>query len=196
MKGHRSCLGRIFSLIFFSGILFAALLGYTGYEKANEAEADRTPINQLYTVYAGNAPNLAAESDLFDAMLNGITGDNELLKKLSAGLGDKTTAKAITKAYYLPDDETITTAIGQRILMHRLKKTYTQKELLAIYCGIQGYDMTGLSGEGNLLQKGEIQDPETLKNKAAPFLSHLIQDLQNQGILNEENATEIQNLLN
>ena len=142
MKRHSGCLNRILTVFILLGILAAAMLGYIGDEKANEAEKNAAPVDQLYPIYAGSSP--AAETDLLNAILNSVTEDNEGLKKIRSVLSDDTAAKMIVEAFYLADDGNISTAVGQRILIHRLKQVYTEEELLRIYCGIQGYDLTDL----------------------------------------------------
>ena len=193
MKRHSGCLSRILTLLICLGILAAVILGYMGYEKA---ETTATPVDQLYEAYAGNFSGTLTDTDLLDAILNSVGGDHEVLKKLRAGLGDDAVAKMITETYYLPDDGLISTAIGQRILIHRLKQTYTEEELLQIYCGLRGYDLSNLGNIKNTLQNSEIKNPETILDKATPILINLIDDLKNQGVLSEEKAKELQNLLN
>ena len=194
MKRHSGCLNRILTVFILLGILSAAMLGYMGYEKANEAERNAAPVDQLYTIYAGSSP--AADTDLLNAILNSVTEDNEGLKKIRAVLSDDTAAKMIVEAFYLADDGNISTAIGQRILIHRLKQAYTEEELLRIYCGIQGYYLTDLESIAALTENGGLPDTETLGDKAASLLTNLINDLKEQGILSEEKAAEIENLLN
>lgn len=194
MKKHHGCLNRILTVFILLGILSAAMLGYMGYEKANEAERNAAPVDQLYTIYAGSSP--AADTDLLNAILNSVTEDNEGLKKIRAVLSDDTAAKMTVEAFYLADDENISTAIGQRILIHRLKQAYTEEELLRIYCGIKGYDLSGLESIQTVPKNSKVQDTETIRDNAIPFLNGIINDLKEQGILSEEKATEIENLLN
>lgn len=194
MKRHSGCLNRILTVLILLGILSAAMLCYMGYEKANEAEKDVVPVDQLYTIYAGSSP--AADTDLLNAILNSVTEDNEGLKKIRSVLSDDTAAKMIVETFYLIDDGNISTAIGQRILIHRLKQAYTEEELLRIYCGIQGYDLADLESIAALPENGGLPNTETLGDKAASLLTNLINDLKEQGILSEEKAKEIQNLLN
>ena len=194
MKRHSGCLNRILTVFTLLGIIAAAMLGYMGYEKANEAEKNAAPIDQLYTIYAGSTP--AAETDLMNALINSVTEDNEGLKKIRSVLSDDTAAKMIVEAFYLVDDGNISTAVGQRILIHRLKQAYTEEELLRIYCGIQGYDLSDLESIATLPENGGLPDTETLGDKDASLLTNLINDLKEQGILSEEKATEIENLLN
>lgn len=194
MKRHSGCLNRILTVFILLGILSAAMLGYMGYEKANEAERNAAPVDQLSTIYAGSSP--AADTDLLNAILNSVTEDNEGLKKIRAVLSDDTAAKMIVEAFYLADDGNISTAIGQRILIHRLKQAYTEEELLRIYCGIQGYDLSDLENIATLPENGGLPDTETPGKKAKTLLTNLINDLKEQGILSEKKATEIENLLN
>ena len=194
MKRHSGCLNRILTVFTLLGIIAAAMLGYMGYEKANEAEKNAAPIDQLYTIYAGSTP--AAETDLMNALINSVTEDNEGLKKIRSVLSDDTAAKMIVETFYLADDGNISTAVGRRILIHRLKQAYTEEELLRIYCGIQGYDLADLESIAVLPENGGLPDTETLGDKAASLLTNLINDLKEQGILSEEKATEIENLLN
>ncbi len=196
MKRHSGCLSRILMLLICLGILAAVLLGYMGYEKAEKAETTATPVDQLHEVYAGSFSGTLTDTDLPEAILNSVAGDHEVLKKLRAGLSDDTVAKMIVEIHYLPDDGLISTAIGQRILIHRLKQTYTEEELLQIYCGLRGYNLSNLGDMKNALQNSEIKDPETLLDKATPILMNLIDDLKDQGVLSEEKAKELENLLN
>lgn len=194
MKRHSGCLNRILTVLILLGILSAAMLCYMGYEKANEAERNAAPVDQLYTIYAGSSPS--ADTDLLNVLLNSVTEDNAGLKKIRSVLSDDTAAKMIVEAFYLADDGNISTAVGQRILIHRLKQAYSEEDLLRIYCGIQGYDLTDPESIAALPENGGLTDTETLGDKAASLLTNLINDLKEQGILSEEKATEIKNLLN
>lgn len=194
MKRHAGCLNRILTVLILLGILSAAMLCYMGYEKANEAERNAAPVDQLYTIYAGSSPS--ADTDLLNTLLNSVAEDNEGLKKIRSVLSDDTAAKMIVETFYLADDGNISTAVGQRILIHRLKQAYSEEDLLRIYCGIQGYDLTDPESTAALPENGGITDTETLGDKAASLLTNFINDLKEQGLLSEEKATEIENLLN
>lgn len=194
MKRHSGCLNRILTVLILLGILSAAMLCYMGYEKANEAERNAAPVDQLYTIYAGSSPS--ADTDLLNTLLNSVAEDNEGLKKIRSVLSDDTAAKMIVEAFYFADDGNISTAIGQRILIHRLKQAYSEEDLLRIYCGIQGYDLTDPESIAALPENGGLTDTETLGDQAASLLTNLINDLKEQGLLSEEKAAEIENLLN
>lgn len=195
MKQHSGCLRRILSSFILLGFLAAVTLGYLGYRKAETAEAEKTSINQLYTVYAGNSSGEKINPDLLDTILNGVIGDNVLLQKIRAGFGNDAIAEMITDSYYLADDNEISTAIGQRILIHRLKQAYTETELLQIYCGIHGYNLTDLNDMQNLPQRNDTENADTVLNKAAPLLQDMLNYLQEQNIIPEEKAAEIEELI-
>ena len=109
--------------------------------------------------------------------LTELVGDNEVVRDITAALGNSTMADMITEGYYLPDDDTVSTAIAQKILSYRLTKAYSNEELLVIYGGIMDYAPATIEGNTTHLDRDFLQD----------LLSYLTE----QGILKEETANEI-----
>ena len=82
-------------------------------------------------------------------------------------------AEMITESFYLPDDDTLSTSIAQRILTHRLSKAYSTEELSMIYCGMMGYL------------------PEDLfAAETSSFLTDILDYLTEQGIILNETISD------
>lgn len=180
MKKKSGCFSRILATLMILGIVGAAGLGYLGYQKANEAETKGTPIEELRSAYVGDAP-IEENSELLENFLTDLVGDSEVVKDITAALGDNTMADMIAESCYLPDDDTVSTAIGQKILSYRLSKAYSNGELLVIYSGIMGYAPVTIESNSSHLDGN--------------FLNDLLTYLIKQGIIKEETAAEIKNYI-
>ncbi|MBR5329213.1 MAG: hypothetical protein IKV45_03300 [Firmicutes bacterium] len=176
MKKKSGCFSRILAILMILGIVGAAGLGCLGYQKANEAEANKTPTEELRSAYIGDAP-IQGENEVLENFLTELVGDNEVVRDITAALGNSTMADMITEGYYLPDDDTVSTAIAQKILSYRLTKAYSNEELLVIYGGIMDYAPATIESSTPHLDRDFLQD----------LLSYLTE----QGILKEETANEI-----
>jgi hypothetical protein len=138
MKKRSGCFGRTLGILIVIGIIGAAGLGWLGYQKAAEAESGTIPVEDLGIAYIdGKLPQ--TDTEMIEKFLIGLFGDREIVKDVITALSDDTVAEMITESFYLPDDDTLSTSIAQRILTHRLSKTYSTEELSTIYCGMMGY---------------------------------------------------------
>lgn len=198
MKG--CCISRIFKLLFLIILILAGICFYLGYQKAADAEAEKGSVATLYTNKV--SPELAAmplETGMIDTLIDQYAGEGftgSIVKSTANGA----VAALIAKSYYLTDDETISTFLGQKILTHRLKKTYTKEELTKLYIALEGYDISGLSSLNSqeleaLLQNGDLSALQDLPAQAAPILEGLIEDLSSQGWISRENAAKLQEIL-
>lgn len=198
MKG--CCISRIFKLLFLIILILAGICSYLGYQKAADAEAEKGSVATLYTNKV--SPELAAmplETGMIDTLIDQYAGEGftgSIVKSTANGA----VAALITKNYYLADDETISTFLGQKLLAHRLKKTYTKEELAKLYIALEGYDITGLSSLNSqeleaLLQNGDLSALQNLPSQAAPILEGLVEDLCSQGWISRKNAAKLQEVL-
>ena len=85
MKKRSGCLNRILGIGILLGIIGAAGLGYMGYQKANTAEANATPVKELDTVYIGdtvietdtdNLPSVVAPTAAYQSASTPKPGSN------------------------------------------------------------------------------------------------------------------------
>lgn len=185
MKAKSGFFQRTLTLFIILGLVAGISLVWMGHQKAEKA-IDKTPVANLYPTYAGTAavPD-GFDASLLKAVLTKFSADNANLNKYLAFFSDHTLAEVITEHLYLPADETVSTAIGQRFVVRRLEKTYSQEELLLICYGLLGYD----------LKKGEIPDFSdylssenakalaALSENARSFLTDILTFLQNQKLI-------------
>lgn len=172
MKKRSGCLNHILIIGMILGIIGAAGLGYLGYQKATTAEANATSIEELGNLYL-QGETAEETTGTIEDFLTELLGDSDIVKDTIAVLKDDTIAEIITVHHYLPGDETVSTAIGQRILIHRLNKTYTKEELTSIYCNMMGYTATNLSQE-----------------EKDSFLQNILDDLTEQGFIFNDTGSD------
>lgn len=172
MKKRSGGLSRILKIGMFLGLIGLAGLCWMGYQKANEAEANTTAIEGLGNIHLHDE-TATTTTETIENFLIELFGDSAIVKDAIAALGDDTVAEIITVHYYLPDDDTVSTAIGQKILTHRLNRTYSQAELASIYCDMMGYSAT----------------TEITPAEKESFLQNILDELAEQGIiLNDTNS--------
>lgn len=179
MKKRSGCLKRILIIGMILGIIGAAGLGWMGYEKANTAEANATPIEELGTVYIGDAA-IEADTALWEDLLAKVSGNSEAMESITAALGDKTIAEMIAVNCYLPDNDTVSTAIAQKIITHRLSQAYSNEELLFLY--------QAMTNDPALTAKEPSTTPET--DLLADILTYLVENK----VIKEDTAKEIKEL--
>ena len=180
MKKRSGCLNRILGIGILLGIIGAAGLGYMGYQKANTAEANVTPVEELDTAYIGNTV-IETDTALWEDLLSEVSGNSEAMQAITAALGDKTIAEMITKTYYLPDDDTVSTAIAQKIITHRLSQAYSNEELLFLYHAMTKEPMPTTT--------------EASDNPETDLLADILQYLIENDLIKEETAAEIEKFI-
>ena len=139
MKKRYGFFHRAIALGILLGLIGTAGLCFLGYQKANEAEASAIAAADLRSAYIGDT-EIPSDPNLLENILTEYLGDSEIIKDITAILSDDSVAEMIVKSEYLPDDGEISTAIGQKILTHRLTKFCSEEELLLIWCAMMGYD--------------------------------------------------------
>ncbi|MGI5874669.1 MAG: hypothetical protein ACOX8R_08455 [Bacillota bacterium] len=184
-RAHGGCFRRVLDILIVLGVISALLLGYMGLKKADEAEANRTPVAELGAVYAGET---AASWDalLLDTVMKEFIGDSAVLNRLRSLLGDDSAAALITESYYLPADGDVSTAIGRRVLVHRLKKAYSEQELFAIYCGIMGYDAADEESLLSLIEGIGLSGTAPEDLTASDVLRDILNYLNEQDLLSDD----------
>lgn len=190
------CISRILKLLFFILLLFIGICFYLGFQKAADAEAEKGSVAALYTnTVRSELAAMPLETGVIDTFIDQYIGEG-FTGSLAKSTANGTIANLITKKYYLADDKTISTFLGQKILSHRLKKTYTKEELVKIYIALQNHDMNELSALNsrdieNLLKNGDLSALQNLPEQAASILSGIVEDLCSQGRINRENAEHL-----
>lgn len=180
MKKRYGFFHRAVTLGIVLGLIGTAGLCFLGYQKAEKAESAAIPIEDLGIAYIkGDIPQ--ADTERIENILIELFGDHEIVKDIVTALGDDTVAEMITESFYLPHDETISTAIAQKILTHRLSKAYSNAELTLIYCGIHGYAPQSLWEKPT-----ETHD--------VPFLNDILDYLTEQGILLNDTTNHIESI--
>lgn len=163
------------------GLLGTVGLCYMGYEKANTAEAKATPIAELRNTYIG-AIDIQSDTTLREQLLQKLIGNEELTESIAASWSNHVFAELIVENYYLPKDDTISTTIGQKLLIYRLQKAYSEEELFYL-CGI-------LVGSIAVEQSTDALKPTEEENDS--FISDFLTVLKDKGILSEEILRELQ----
>lgn len=181
MKKRSGRLRRILLCGILLGLLGTVGLCYMGHEKANAAEAKATPIAELRNIYI-DAIDIQSDTTLREQLLQKLIGNEELTESIVASWGDHVFAKLIVENYYLPKDDTISTAIGQKLLIYRLQKAYSEEELFYL-CGI-------LVGSITAEQSSDALKPTEENSKS--FISDFLTVLKDKGILSEEIIRELQ----
>lgn len=197
MKKHGGYLKKFLSLLITAGLIAAALLFYLGYDKADQAEADHTPVAELYTVYVGDNPeNLSfGDTDIVSAVIDRVVDENSFYDRFLTAFGDHTVASLLVKEVYLPDDEFISTTIAQRILIHRIEKVYSTDEILLIYCYVMGYQMDDIATVAALLANGDSDSLKDLLKIDSSLIDDILAYLTEKGYLAPEDAAAIEEKL-
>ena len=184
-RSFRGFFGKLLKVLILLGIVSAVLLVIMGFQKADAAEEEKVPVSELYDVYAKDGTDAIPE-EILSSIFEAFGADYGVLAKYHALLGDDTAAALITKTFYLPDDDLISTAVGQRVLIYRLKKAYSERELAAIYCGIMGY---APQNESDLLKLMEAVDLEEVAPQLLgenPLILDILTYLKEHQMLSEE----------
>ena len=181
----RGCLIRLLKILMLLGLISAVLLTIMGFQKADGAEEEKVRVDQLYEVYAEDGTDAIPEEILSSAFV-AFGADKGVLAKYHALLGDDTAAALITKTFYLPDDDLISTAVGQRVLIYRLKKAYSERELAAIYCGIMGYAPQNESDLLKLMEAVDLEEAAPQLLGENPLILDILTYLKEHQMLSEE----------
>ena len=187
MKAKSGFFQRFLSFLILIGFLAGCGLVWLGYQKAEKA-IDKNPIANLYPTYAGDAviPADFRVSDLKEVLAKFSVNNDELNQAL-AFFSDHTVAEVITEQLYLPTDDTVSTAIGQRFVVHRLEKAYSQEELLLICYGLLGYDLkTKIPDLTTFLSSNETEAIKKLSANAEAFLTDILTFLKDRKLIPSE----------
>lgn len=197
MKKRGGYLKKFLSLLITAGLIAAAILFYLGYDKADRAEADHTPVADLYTVYVGDNPNHLdfGNTDIVSDLIDSVVDDNSFYGRFLTAFGDHTIASLLVKEVYLPDDEFVSTTIAQRILIYRIEKIYDDNEILLIYCYVMGYQMDDVSTVAGLLADGDTESLKDLLNVDSSLIDDILGFLTEKGYLSPEDAAVIEKKL-
>lgn len=180
MKRRFGCLRRILLWGILLGVLGAVGLGWLGYEKAEAAEAEKGTVAELRTVYLGK-DGVALDVLPGREALEGVIGGSGIVDRIFGRESGFLMANFLVDSYYLLEDDTISAAIGRKILACRLMKSYSEEELIALCWGIMG-DMPD-DRMRNILDFSKIGDEASLWD----FLTVL----EDCGILSEELTEEL-----
>lgn len=181
----RGCLIRLLKILMLLGLISAVLLTIMGFQKADVAEEKKVRVDQLYEVYAEDGTDAIPE-EILSSAFEAFGADDGVLAKYHALLGDDTAAALITKTFYLPDDDLISTAVGQRVLIYRLKKAYSERELAAIYCGIMGYAPQNESDLLKLMEAVDLEEAAPQLLGENPLILDILTYLKEHQMLSEE----------
>jgi hypothetical protein len=198
MKKHTGFLKRILSFLIMAGLVAAAILFYLGFDKADQAEADHTPVAELYTTYVGDNPENIdfSNTDIVATVIDSVVDDNSFYSRLLTAFGDHTVASLLVKEIYLPDDEFVSTTIAQRILIYRMEKAYSNNELLLIYCYVMGYSLNNIGTIENIIKNNDAESLKDLLNINSSLIDDILGYLTENGYLSEENADTIKEHIN
>lgn len=179
MKRRFGCLRRILLWGILLGVLGAVGLGWLGYEKAEAAEAERVPVAELGSLYLGEEPPDIAqvlEPGVLEK-LGEIVDENGILGKVIGKGTGGFLGNFLAEHYYLPEDDTISAAIGRKILAHRLMKSYSEAELVVLCCKIQGTE--------DILNEGIFDEKDRSEEEYRSFLSDILTTLEHWEIFSE-----------
>lgn len=121
-----------------------------GFQKADNAEAETVQVEKLYEVYGTEYGTINTSDTVLQELISNLFPDNKVISTVESAFTDDTLPEAIVKAVYYPSYEgenknqeqtyekntSVSSAIAERILVHRIKKTYDGRELTAILMGI------------------------------------------------------------
>lgn len=179
MRRRFGCFRRILLCGILLGVLGAVGLGWLGYEKACVAEAERVPVAELGSVYLGEE-----SSDIAQVLdpgvlekLGEIVDENGILRKVIGKGTGGFLGNFLAEHYYLPEDDTISAAIAEKILAYRLTNSYSEAELAVLCCKIVGTE--------DILNEVIFDEKDLSEEEYRSFLSDILTTLEGCQILSE-----------